>query len=173
MNGDPRVWGLWCTLARVACDRAKGVCLIIITAVLWGLFQIQGVEVAGVWGLIEDGIERWERWLVSMCPYATGMEGISKRNFHLGQVSPSPQDVSQGWMEWWRPAQRHTGIEEEAQRLLGSVCQKVIEKLSNYAHWQKIWLINLQIIEVAGRWWCHFEHMPSAIILNNSQIRQA
>lgn len=58
MNGDPCVWGLWRSLARVACDRAKGVCLIIITAVLWGLFVIQRVEVEGVWGLIEDGIER-------------------------------------------------------------------------------------------------------------------
>lgn len=58
MNGDPCVGALWHSLARVACDRARGACWIIITAVLWALFEMQRVEVEGVWGLTEDGTER-------------------------------------------------------------------------------------------------------------------
>lgn len=41
--------------ARAACDRAKGVCLIVITVVLWSPPKSQRVEVGGVRGLIEDG----------------------------------------------------------------------------------------------------------------------
>lgn len=52
------VCGDFGTQARVACDRAKGVCLIIITVVLWALFEIQRVEAEGVWGLTEDVVER-------------------------------------------------------------------------------------------------------------------
>lgn len=29
-----------------------------------------------------------------MCPYAAGMEEVSERRFHLGQVSTQPQDRS-------------------------------------------------------------------------------
>lgn len=37
--------------AMVACNKAKGVCLIIIAVVVWALFEIQkmGVEGEGVW----------------------------------------------------------------------------------------------------------------------------
>lgn len=51
------VFGDFGAQARAACDRAKGVCLIVITVVLWVLLKSQRVEVGGVWVLIEDGVE--------------------------------------------------------------------------------------------------------------------
>lgn len=139
--------------ARVACDRAKGVCLIVITVVLWALLKSQRVEVGGgrVWLRMGENEGWWERWSVSMCPYAAGTVGISKRNFHLGQVSMKPQDVVQGWAEWRRPTHRHRGIEGKASRLPDSVCQKTNQKLSSYEGWQKYdVLINLPMIHAAG-----------------------
>lgn len=46
-------------------------------------------------GLFEDGMER-EMMREVECPYADGTMEISKRNFHLCQVSLMPQDVAQG-----------------------------------------------------------------------------
>lgn len=54
--GTP-VCGGFGTQDRATRDRAKGLCLIVITVVLGALFKSQTVEVGGVWGLIEDGLK--------------------------------------------------------------------------------------------------------------------
>lgn len=96
-----------------------------------------------------------------MCPYAAGTVGISKRNFHLGQVSPMPEDVVQGWAERRRPTHRRRGIVGEEPRLPDCVCQKTNRKLSSY-DWQKYdILINHPKIQAAEWWWCNFVNFSS------------
>lgn len=98
----------------------------------------------------------WERWSVSMSPYAAGMVGISKRNFHLGQISPMPQDVVQGWAEWQKLTHTHTQT-TTGRGITAAWRQKTNRKLNSYENWQKYdILINHPMVQAAGWWWCNF-----------------
>lgn len=89
----------WMRVSRAsctACGRAKGVCLIVITLMLWDFLKSWRVV---RWG--EDAVEsgmmvEMEGKHVSICCRDVG---ATKRNFHLGQISPKPKDVVQGWAE--------------------------------------------------------------------------
>lgn len=105
MDGAMRV----SAVAGAACGRAKGVCLVVITLLLWVFKSWRVVELGRSWDLIEDAM-KWrmmgevESKHVSICCRDIG---ATKRNFHLGQISPKPKDVVQGWAERRRWTRRN------------------------------------------------------------------
>lgn len=152
MNGDACVWGLWCSDWG---DRHSKGCVFDCnySRALSPPPESEGGDrrCVGVWLRTGWNEGWWERWSVSMWPYAAGTVGISKRNFHLGQVSTKPQDDVQRWAEWGVPTHRHRCVVGKPSGLPDSVCQKTNRKLSSYERWQKYdILISHPMIHAAG-----------------------
>lgn len=66
--------------------------------------------------------------------------GNLQKEFSPWPILPlKPEDVVQGWTEWWRPTRRHRGIMEEASRLPDSGCQKNKSEIKLIWALTKIW----------------------------------